>query len=233
VFEFLKNILAGDRAAHQHSESKHSAHVSDPDEILLASIKAYRQSMFEAAESETAANQRRSGGDRQKIERAERFLGESGLAHGLAMFMTTIWLMRNTAEGASESRPVAGKCGIQLTGGGRADRSIEWIEFLYGKHRYRVENRPNELPSSDASSDYRYGQGIIYCDGVEVLRIETKQHYKDEYFLWEYRCVSLFAKGDWIPEIVELFTKLEIEDRQLIPKSTAEFEKKLADRITE
>jgi hypothetical protein len=41
----------------------------------------------------------------------------------------------------------------------------------------------------------------------------------------------VFQKGDWIPEMVELFTQFEIEDRQLLPKLMMEAKKKQASGI--
>jgi hypothetical protein len=83
----------------------------------------------------------------------------------------------------------------------------------------------------DEENDYRYGEGSLFCDGVEVLKIETQQHYNSEYFLWQYSRVLVFQKGDWIPEMVELFTQFEIEDRQLLPKLMMEAKKKQASGI--
>lgn len=104
---------------------------------------------------------------------------------------------------------------------------------MYGKHRYRVENRPKDWSSFDGENDYRYGEGSLFCDEVEVLRVETRQHYNAEYFLWEYNRVLVFAKGNWISEMVELLTQFEIEDRQLLPKLMAEAKKKQASGISE
>lgn len=206
---------------------------TDPDEAQLASIKIYREKMFEAAEREFASNQHSAESDDKKIERAERFLEESGLGRGMAKFMTTIWSTRNQAEKASEAKPLSGEHGMQLTGGGRSESRNEWISFTYEEHHYRAENRPKDWSSFDDDSDYRYGEGILFCDGVEVLRVETQQHYNDEYFLWKYNRVLVFAKGSWIPAMVDLFTKFEIEGRQLLPKLMAEAKKQQASGISE
>ena len=233
MFEFLKKILAADKPALPTVEPKPPTQSTDPDEALLASIKTYRERMFEAAEREFVSNQRNTEGDNQKIERAERFLEESGLGHGIAKFMTTVWSTRNQAEKASEANPLPGEHGMQLTGGGHSEKHNEWITFLYGKHHYRAENRPKDWSSFDEDNDYRYGEGSLFCDGVEVLRVETRQHYHDEYFLWKYDRVLVFAKGNWIPEIVELLTKFEIEDHQLLPILMAEAKKRQASGISE
>lgn len=233
MFEFLKTFLAAGKPVPPAPEPKPPAQATDPDEALLASIKTYRERMFEAAEREFASNQPNAEGDNQKIERAERFLEESGLGRGIAEFMTTIWSTRNQAEKASEAAPLPGEHGMQLTGGGRSEKHNEWITFFYGNHHYRAENRPKDWSSFDEDNDYRYGEGSLFCDGVEVLRIETRQHFNDEYFLWKYNRVLVFAKGSWIPEMVDLLTKFEIEDRQLLPKLKAEAQRKQASGISE
>lgn len=233
MFEFLKKFLAADKPILPTARPQPHTRATDPDENQLASISTYRKRMFDAAENEMAANQRDTEGDDHKIERAERFLKESGLGHGIAKFMTIVWSTRSEAESASDANPLPGKHGMQLTGGGRSENQYEWITFLYGKHRYRVENRPKDWFSFDGESDYRYGEGSLFCDGVEVLRVETRQHYTAEYFLWEYNRVLVFAKGNWIPEMVELLTQFEIEDRQFLPKLMAEAKKKQASGISE
>ncbi|THJ21979.1 MAG: hypothetical protein CAF45_010985 [Nitrospira sp. CG24E] len=233
MFEFLKRFLSADKLASSTAGPQPPGQTTDPDEDLLASIKAYRERMFDAAESEIAANQRNVEGDKHKIERTERFLRESGLGRGIAKFMTTVWSTRNQAERASEANPLPGEHGMQLTGGGHSERHNEWITFLYGKHHYRAESRPKDGSSFDGDNDYRYGEGSLSCDGVEVLRVETEQHYNDEYFMWKYNRVLVFAKGDWIPEMVELLTQFEIEDRQFFPKLMVEAEKKQAGGISE
>lgn len=233
MLELLKTFLAARKPVPPAPEPKPPAHVTDPDEALLVQIKTYRERMFEGAERIFASNQPDTEGDNQKIERAERFLEESGLGRGIAEFMTTIWSTRNHAEKASEAAPLIGKHGMQLTGGGRSEKHNEWIAFFYGNHHYRAENYPNDWSIFDEDNDYRYGEGSLFCDGVEVLRIETRQHFNDEYFLWRYSRVLVFARGSWIPEMVDLFTKFEIEDRQLLPKLMAEAQRKQASGICE
>jgi hypothetical protein len=231
MFEFLKNFLAADKPNPPTAEPQPHTQVTDPNEDLLASIKKYRKGMFDASESELAAGQSNADDDKLKIERAEKFLNESGLSHGMAKFMTTVWSTRNQAESASESNPLAGKHGMQLTGGGRSEEHNEWISFVYGKHRYKAENRPKDWSNFDEGNDYRYGEGSLFCDGVEVLRLETRQHNNDEYFLWKYNRVLVFAKGNWITEIVELFTQFEIEDRQFLDKLMGAAQKEQASGI--
>jgi len=231
MFEFLKIFLVAEKPAPPVPEPKHPVQSVDPDEVLLDSIKNYRERMFEAAESEFYSTQPDTEKDNQRIQRAERFLEESGLGRGMAEFMTTIWLTRSQAEVASEPAPLLGKHGMRLTGGGCSEKHNEWITFFYGNHHYRAENRPGDWSVFDEDNDYRYGEGSLSCDGVEVLRIETRQHFNDEYFLWKYSRVLVFARGSWIPEIVDLFTKFEIEDRQLLPKLMAEAQSKQANGI--
>ena len=149
MFEFLKKFLAADKPVPPAPKPKPPAQATDPDEALLASIRTYRKRMFKAAEREFASNQLNAEGDNQKIERAERFLEESGLGRGIAEFMTTIWSTRNQAEKASEAAPLPGEHGMQLTGGGRTgggrtEKYNEWITFFYGNHHYRAENRPRD-----------------------------------------------------------------------------------------
>ena len=232
MFDFFKKFLAANRPNHQTAEPQHPARTTDPDEDLLASIKIYRNGMLDTAARELAEDQHNAEFDKLKIERAERFLNESGLGQGIAKFMTTIWSTRTHAEGASEVNPLPGKHGMQLTGGGRSEEYYEWISFLYGKYHYKAENRPKDWSNFDEESDYRYGEGSLFCEGVEVLRIETRQHNNDEYFLWKYNRVLFFAKGNWIPEIAELFTQFEIEDNQFLTRLMIEAEKKHASGLS-
>lgn len=233
MFDFFKKFLSADRPTHQTAEPQHPARVTDPDEDLLASIKIYRNGIFDAAERELAEDQRNAEVDKLKIERAERFLNESGLGQGIAKFMTTIWATRTQAESASEANPLPSKNGMQLTGGGRSEEHYEWISFSYGKHHYKAENRPKDWSNFDEENDYRYGEGSLFCEGVEVLRIETRQHNNDEYFLWKYNRVLVFVKGNWIAEIAELFTQFEIEDRQFLTKLMVGAERKYASGLSE
>ena len=231
MFEFLKQFLAGDKPTIPKAGPQAAARESDPDEEILASIDTYRKQMFDIAETAMAANQRDAESDNHKIERAERFLKESGLGHGMARFLTTVWSTRSEAERATDDNPLPGKYGMQLTGGGCSEKRNEWIAFLYGKHRYKVENRPKDWSILDEDDDYRYGEGSLFCDGFEVLKIETRRHYSAEYFLWDYSRVLVFRKGDWIPEMVELFTQFEIEDREILPKLMMEAQRKQAGGI--
>lgn len=233
MLKFLKTLLAADNRAPTAREPKPVSQESDPSEPLLASINIYRERMLQAAEREFDSSQSNAEVHNRKVERAERFLEESGLGHGMAKFMTTIWSTRNEAEKASENAPLTGKHGMQLTGGGSSDKQNEWITFFYGNHHYRAENRPTSCSRFDEENDYRYGEGSLFCDQVEVLRIETRRHFNDEYFLWKYSRVLVFGKGDWIPEIVDLFTKFDIEDRQLFPKLMTEVRRKQDSGIRE
>ena len=233
MFEFFKKRQATEKPVPSAAKQELTAQAIDRDEDLLASIKIYRKSMFDAAESELAADQRNTDVEELKIERAERFLNESGLGRGIAEFMTTVWSTRNQAERASEADPLPGLHGMQLTGGGCSEGHREWITFLYGKHHYKAENRPKDWSSFDGDDDYRYGEGSLFCEGVEVLRVETRQHCNHEYFMWKYNRVLVFSKGNWTPEIVELFTQFEIADRLFLPKLMAATKKKQANGLTE
>lgn len=233
MLEFLRRFLAGDKPTVPPVEPQPAEKVSDPDEELLASIDTRRRQIFDDAEKALAAKQRDAEDDDLRIERAERFLKESGLSRAMTKFLTTVWSTRSEAERASENNPLPGKHGMQLTGGGRSDEHGEWITFLYGKHRYKVENRPKRWSNLDEENDYRYGEGSLFCDGIEMLKVEVQQHYTSEYFLWQYGRVLAFQKGEWIPEMVELFTQFEIEDRQLLTQLMGEARKEQASGIRE
>jgi hypothetical protein len=231
MLKFLKQLLTNEKPTTRAVSPQPCAQAEDADEELLTSISAYRKKMFEAAERALAANQQNAEEDDHKVRRAERFLNESGLDRGTANFLTTVWSTRSDAEQASIDNPTPGKHGMQLTGGGASEGGSEWITFRYGRHHYKIENRPKDWSNSHENDGYRYGEGSIFCDEVEVLRIETRQHYSSEYFLWKYNRILALRKGDWIPEIVELFTKFEIEDDQLLSKLMIEAKTKQAREI--
>ena len=233
MFQLLRKFLAPNKPTPPVAEPQTPAQAIDPDEDLLGSIKIYRKTMFDASVSELALDQRNTDVDNQNIERAEKFLNETGLGRGIAEFMTTVWSTRNKAESASETSPLPDKHGMQLTGGGRSEENNEWITFLYGKHHYKAEIRPKGWPGFDENNDYRFGESSLFCDGVEVLRVETRQHYNNEYFLWKYNRVLVFRKGNWIAEISELFTQFEIEASQFLSKLMTADEKKRASRLIE
>jgi hypothetical protein len=226
MLNFLKEFFLTEKNISPVSAFAKTPQIEDLDHALLEAVKNYRKSMFELAEKENFLNDSKAKESIEKIERTEQFIEQSGLGEWLAKFMTSLWVMRTEAAKSSESIPKLGKHGIQLTGGGSSEQGWDWITFFYGEHRYRVENRPRDWSAFEDDCDCRFGEGVLYCDDTEVFKIETKQYSNDEYFLWRYSCVLIFVKGVWIPEIVELATKFDIEDKQFIPKLMASVQAK-------
>jgi hypothetical protein len=232
MFNFLKELFVTEKKNISPApDFVKAVQVKDLDHALLEAVKNYRKSMFELADKENFSNALKAKESIEKIELAERFIEESGLGEWLAKFMTSVWAMRTDAEKSSESIPKLGKHGIQLTGGGCSEQGWDWITFFYGDHHYRAENRPRDWSTFEDDCDCRFGEAVLYCDDAEVFKIETKQYLNDEYFLWRYSCVLTFVKGVWIPEIVELATKFDIEDKQFIPKLMASVQAKKAGGI--
>jgi hypothetical protein len=202
----------------------------DPDADLLKSIEIFRDKMLSDAKSASDAKWTSQGSDQQKIDRANRFVYESNLGRGLTDFMGTMFVSKHAAMTSSEDKPVAGKGGMQIVGAGGDLGKHEWMEFYYGSHRYKVDNNPGDF--DDDLGAFR-GNASLYCDGKEVLRIGTRQG--NEYFVWFFDkgSVEVFHRGDWIPEMIELFTKIEIESNQFMSDAMANSDKGRASRITE
>ena len=205
----------------------------DSDEALLAELNLRREKMISSTENEFSAANHKQAADRKKIDRAEYLLKQSGISYGMAKFMTTVWLTKSDAQYASVEHPAPGKYGMTLTGGGDLENNGTWISFKYGKYHFKAENRPEHRSFMDQDSDYRYGAGRIFCNGDRVLEIKTYQSIYDEYFFWKYDSVQSLERGDWMLEIVDLFSRIDTDDGQLLSNFTAAAQKKRADGISD
>jgi len=182
----------------------------------IEAIKRYRQEMFNACHVEIEAGKASVDEFKARISAAEKFMDESGLAQGVSRMMTQVWLWKRAGENSSKGFPVPADYDVMLTGGGQLPHNGCWITFNYGSNHYKVELKPEDTDNFSMDvPDYFYAKTVFTCGTKKVLAADLEQRIGAEYFVWNYNSVSKLDKsGTWIPEMVELFTKMEIESRR-------------------
>ena len=197
---------------------------------LAASLSSYRDAAYRASNPAPSEEFKAA---REKIERAEELVLESGLATALGQCLPehvkywATWIQRE------DFRDWVGFDATQITAteskkkkeGGSGTFTVVTIDFIFNDTTYRLILRDYGTSLVTDVLDHR-GEIELFTNDLRVARFELAQDCMEDYPEWGFTGVRALKVGPWMKDVIDMATQIEASDRK-------QFDEALNTRIRE
>lgn len=195
-----------------------------PEERMAAAIKEMRTAFQQAAKAEEANRSAGVAEEKSKLERARKFVKETGIDRALCRVLAEVWhwpsWSRNNPDDFIEKRnslSFENISGIE----GRADgKETKVVGFRCSGQEYEIRFERYTGYLSDC--DTNFGKLYLACNGVCVFGVDVSQKLETEYYQWRAGDVLALQPGEWIGNLVIWEETLESKAKAQSSKYHAE-----------
>lgn len=203
----------------------------DDDERYTGAAARVRRQLQEAALEAQENHERRAAVVDDKLERARRFVEESGVGEAALTVLETMWYWPELTRRGEWVRP-AGMHELRYTPPGDVEsededgnRSLSW-EWMDRPYVMRHEPQKRSIVSVDPAAILS-----LEVDGEKVLGLDTEPSTEGVPNAWVLTGVDALKTGEWMAEFVEFAGRLKIADEERRRQMGFEVRAQKAERI--
>jgi len=177
------------------------------EDDLLSSIKQFREQQSSVRDKFLKENDEKLAPAQEKIERAEKFMIDTGMDESIPKIVKHIWHWASWSQDDSIKQYTA----FDVSDiSGEKNGLKEWnLSFEYNECRYQFIFREQESYCDDGS---QYSDMSLIFNDVKVLEIDCSSNLDRRYDEWSYLSVKFLVIGDWVHSVVEMDELIELYD---------------------
>ena len=182
---------------------------SSSDEMLIQSIKNFRDEMRNVAAKVVTEHEQSLVEAKKRIEYAEKFVKETGINRSLLLMLEEMWHWPSWCKREDFAKhknvDVSEVSGEEI----KSDKKdTKRIYFSYGGEYYRFEFDEEK----GYFDQFKFGAIRLYQNDKLVLSMKVSHNLDEdnEYYDWNYMNVDGLETGSWVGHVVEIEEKIRI-----------------------